>query len=167
MGETLTADTSAIADADGMENAAFTYQWIAGGADIEGATGAGYTIIAEDEDLIIQVWVSFTDDAGNYETRISDGTDAVAAEPTEPPAKPTGLDAAASHDSVTLTWDDPEDDSITGYVILRRIRVNNQGGDFSVLVANTEQRRHHLHRQRGGGQHHLHLPDQGHQRGTG
>ena len=36
-----------------------------------------------------------------------------------------------------LTWDDPDDDSITGYVILRRVRVNDQGGDFSVLVANT------------------------------
>ena len=34
---------------------------------------------------------------------------------------PTGLSAAAvSHDTVTLTWDDPQDDAITGYVILRR-----------------------------------------------
>ena len=53
------------------------------------------------------------------------------------PAKPTGLEATATHDSVTLTWDDPGDDSITGYVILRRVRVNNTGGDFSVLVADT------------------------------
>ena len=37
-----------------------------------------------------------------------------------------------------LSWNDPGDDSITGYVILRRVRVNDQGGDFSVLVANTE-----------------------------
>ena len=53
------------------------------------------------------------------------------------PDKPTGLQAAATHDSVTLTWDDPGDDSITGYVILRRVRENNTGGDFSVLVADT------------------------------
>ena len=53
------------------------------------------------------------------------------------PAKPTDLEATATHDSVTLTWDDPGDDSITGYVILRRVRVNDQGGDFSVLVADT------------------------------
>ena len=137
VGETLTADTSAIADADGMENAAFTYQWVAGGADIEGATGAGYTIIAEDEDLIIKVRVSFADDAGNEETLTSVATDAVAAEPSEPPDKPRGLEATATHDSVTLTWDDPGDDSITGYVILRRVRVNDQGGDFSELVADT------------------------------
>ena len=53
------------------------------------------------------------------------------------PNQPTGLDATATHDSVTLTWDDPQDDSITGYVVLRRVRVNDTGGDFDVLVADT------------------------------
>ena len=53
------------------------------------------------------------------------------------PDKPTGLGATATHDSVTLTWNDPQDESITGYVILRRVRVNDTGGDFSVLVADT------------------------------
>ena len=38
----------------------------------------------------------------------------------DPPAAPTGLTASrTSHDSLTLTWDDPQDDSITGYRILR------------------------------------------------
>ena len=60
-----------------------------------------------------------------------------AAEPSGPPDKPRGLEATSTHDSVTLTWDDPQDESITGYMILRRVRVNDQGGDFSVLVANT------------------------------
>ncbi len=55
----------------------------------------------------------------------------------EPPDQPTGLDATASHDQVVLTWDDPGDASITGYVILRRVRVNNTGGEFSELVADT------------------------------
>ena len=53
------------------------------------------------------------------------------------PDKPTGLSATASHDQVVLTWDDPGDASITGYVILRRVRVNNTGGEFSELVADT------------------------------
>ena len=53
------------------------------------------------------------------------------------PDKPTGLEATESHGQVTLTWDDPGDVSITGYVILRRVRENNTGGDFSVLVADT------------------------------
>ena len=58
-------------------------------------------------------------------------------EPEEPPAKPTGLEATASHDSVTLTWDDPGDDTITGYVVLRRIPGVDPEGHFDVLVADT------------------------------
>ena len=53
------------------------------------------------------------------------------------PDKPKGLEAAASQGQVVLTWNDPEDDTITGYVILRRVRVNDQGGDFTELVADT------------------------------
>ena len=55
----------------------------------------------------------------------------------ERPAKPAGLSAVASHDRVVLTWGDPGDDSITGYVILRRVRENDVGGEFSELVADT------------------------------
>ena len=138
VGETLTADTSDIADANGLSNVQYKYQWLADDTDISGATNATYTLADADEGKAIKVQVSFTDDAGNEESLTSAATDAVAAaEPSEPPDKPKGLDATATHDSVTLTWDDPQDDSITGYVILRRVRVNDQGGDFSVLVANT------------------------------
>ena len=55
----------------------------------------------------------------------------------EPPAKPTGLSATATHDSVTLTWEDPDDDTITGYVILRRVRYDDPKGHFDELVADT------------------------------
>ena len=55
----------------------------------------------------------------------------------EPPAKPRGLSATASHDAITLTWDDPGDDSITGYVILRRLRYDDPKGHFDELVADT------------------------------
>ena len=55
----------------------------------------------------------------------------------EPPDKPRGLEATATHDSVTLTWDDPGDDSITGYVVLRRIPAVDPQGQFSELVSNT------------------------------
>ena len=51
--------------------------------------------------------------------------------PSEPPAKPTGLSATPSHDRVVLTWDDPNDDSITGYVILRRNRETDSEGQFT------------------------------------
>ena len=138
VGETLTADTSGIADADGLSSVQYDYQWLAGDSDIAGATGSTYTLADTDEGKAIKVRVSFTDDAGNDESLTSAATDAVAvAEPSEPPAKPRGLEATATPDSVTLTWDDPQDDSITGYVILRRIRVNDEGGEFSELVADT------------------------------
>ena len=138
VGETLTADTSDIADADGLDDVSFTYQWLADDTEIAGATGSTYTVAAADEGKAIKVRVTFTDDADNEETLTSAATAAVAgAQPTEPPARPTGLSATASHDSVTLTWDDPGDDSITGYVILRRVHENDVGGDFSELVADT------------------------------
>ena len=53
------------------------------------------------------------------------------------PAKPTGLTATPSHDRVVLTWNDPNDASITGYVILRRHREDDPKGQFSELVADT------------------------------
>ena len=53
------------------------------------------------------------------------------------PDKPRGLEATATHDSVTLTWDDPGDDSITGYVILRRLRYDDPKGHFDELEADT------------------------------
>ena len=138
VGETLTANTSGVIDADGLGNVQYEYQWLADDADISGATNATYTLVAADEGKVIKVRVSFTDDAYNEETLTSAATDVVAGvQPTEPPAKPRGLEATATHDSVTLTWDDPGDDSITGYVILRRVRENDTGGDFSVLVADT------------------------------
>ncbi len=138
VGETLTADKSGIADADGLTNATYSYQWLVDDAEIAGANGSTRTLADADVGKTIKVQVSFTDDAGNNETLTSAATGAVsAAEPTEPPARPTGLSATASNDSVTLTWDDPGDDTVTGYVILRRVRVNNTGGDFSELVPHT------------------------------
>ena len=138
VGETLTADTSGVADADDLTNAAFSYQWLSDDAEIAGATGSTYTLVAEDEGKAIKVQVSFTDDAGHDETLTSTATAAVAdAQPTEPPAKPRDLSGTVSHDSVTLTWNDPGDDSITSYVILRRVRENDVGGEFSELVPDT------------------------------
>ena len=135
VGETLTADTSGIADADGLENVTHSYQWLAGDSDISGATGSAYTLADADEGNTVKVRVSFTDDGGNDETLTSAATDAVAA--PEPPAKPTGLSATPSHDRVVLTWDDPNDDTITGYVILRRTRETDAQGQFTELAPDT------------------------------
>ena len=80
--------------------------------------------------------MSFTDDADNEETLTSVATDAVAAAP-EPPAQPTGLSSTVSHDTVTLTWDGPNDDSVTGYVILRRDKEIHEEGTFETVEDDT------------------------------
>ena len=139
VGETLTANTSGIADADELSSVQYEYQWLADDTEIADATSLTYTLTDSEESKTVTVQVSFTDDADNEETLTSAATDVVAgAQPTEPPAKPRGLEATtATHDSVTLTWDDPDDDSITGYVILRRIPGVDPQGHFDELVANT------------------------------
>ena len=81
VGETLTADTSGIADEDGLDNAAFSYQWLADDTAISGAAGATYTLAAADEGKVIKVRVSFTDDNSNDESLTSAATAAVAAAP--------------------------------------------------------------------------------------
>ena len=81
VGETLTADTSGITDADGLDNATFAYQWSANGLGIHGADGSTYTLTGDKEGDRVQVLVSFTDDEGNEESLISAAT-----EPVEPRA---------------------------------------------------------------------------------
>ena len=78
VGETLTAGTSNISDGDGLDDAAFAYQWLADGAEIDGATASAYTLADADAGKAVKVRVSFTDDAGNYEALTSAATAAVA-----------------------------------------------------------------------------------------
>ena len=54
----------------------------------------------------------------------------------EPPAQPQNLTTGSvTHESVSLSWDDPVDDSITGYQILRRVR--GDGPDFAPIADDT------------------------------
>ena len=97
VGESLTASTSDIADADGLANASFTYQWLAADVDISGATGSSYTVVTADAGKVIKVTVSFTDDAGNEESVTSAATAAV----TQPPLTASTHDVPESHDGAT------------------------------------------------------------------
>ena len=81
VGETLTADTSAIDDADGLTSVSYEYQWMAGASLIYGATGSSHTLTSSEEGQTVQVRVTFTDDADNDETLTSAATVAVAAAP--------------------------------------------------------------------------------------
>ncbi len=55
------------------------------------------------------------------------------AEPQPAPAAPTGITAAPSHDRVTLSWNEPQDSSITGYQIWR----GADAASLSSIKANT------------------------------
>ena len=70
-GHTLTADTSDIADKDGLENATLTYQWLvirgATEVDIAGAIETEYTVTGDDIGARIALAVRFSDDQGNPE----------------------------------------------------------------------------------------------------
>ena len=104
VGETLTADISGIADEDGLDDVSYSYQWIAGGLDIDGATGSSHTLTSTQQGQTIQVRVIFTDDANNAETLTSEATAAVAAADNRPP---TGLPTISGTAQVgqTLTAD--------------------------------------------------------------
>ena len=79
VGQTLTAGTTAIMDADGLTSVSYTYQWIRVATDntetnIASATASTYTLVAADQGTTVKVTVSFTDDANNPETRTSAAT---------------------------------------------------------------------------------------------
>ena len=80
----------------------YTFQWIAGDADISGATESTYTVRDADKGQTIRARVSFTDDAGNEESLTSAETAAVAG----PPAAPltVGLENEATSHNGTGTF---------------------------------------------------------------
>ena len=89
VGQTLTAGTTAIMDADGLTSVSYTYQWIRVATDntetnISSAAASTYMLVAADQGTTVKVTVSFTDDANNPETLTSAATAAVSAAPNTP-----------------------------------------------------------------------------------
>jgi Ca2+-binding RTX toxin-like protein len=74
-GQTLSADTSEIADADGL--GAFSYIWFRNGVSIPGATSANYTLSGADVGAQIVVLVTYTDGRGTAESLASAATTSV------------------------------------------------------------------------------------------
>ena len=83
VGQTLTASTTGIADANGLTSPTYTYQWIrvdgTDEEDISGENSSTYILVAADLGTTLKVRVSFTDDASNSETLTSAATAAVSA----------------------------------------------------------------------------------------
>ena len=65
-----------------------------------------------------------------------EATATAAATGTDPPAKPTDLEASAEHDEVTLTWTASTDQTVTHYAILRRNPDTDASQVFHVIESN-------------------------------
>ena len=89
VGETLTAVTTGIMDADGLTSPTYTYQWIrvdgTDEADIASANSSTYTLVDADLGMTLKVRVTFADDLGHTETLTSAATATVGAVATGPP----------------------------------------------------------------------------------
>ena len=83
VGQTLTADTTGITDADGLDDVSYAYSWSAGDDEISGATGNTYTLTAAEQGRTITVRTTFSDDAGNNETLTSAGDRCGGARPSD------------------------------------------------------------------------------------
>ena len=149
VGQTLTAVTADIQDADGLGD--FSYQWKADGTNIAEAMDSSYTLTNNEVGKRITVTVSFTDGIGTEETVTSQPTAAVrdAASAASPggggglpppsnpmPSAPRNLVAIGGDEQVTLTWDAPEDDdddAITDY----EYRIDGKGSWISIGSTDT------------------------------
>ena len=149
VGETLTANTSGIEDADGLTNVSFSYRWVrydeTTDSDISGATDPAYTLVEADESNAIRVRVSFTDDGGNPEELTSEATAAVEPAPltTETSDKPeshNGTDAftfrIAFSEDISISYTVFRDHSFetTNGSITRARRVNGSSSLWEITV---------------------------------
>ena len=102
------------------------------------STSAQYTdsTVAAETTYHYAVQALSQDGDGAQSTVISTTTPAEpqSAEQNDPPAAPTGLTAArVGHSVLTLTWNDPQDDTITAYRVLRGAEADN----LSVINSDT------------------------------
>lgn len=127
IGQTLSANTSGISDANGLTGVTYTYQWIRndGNSDenISDATGQTYTLTDDDLATTIKVKVSFTDDDGYSESLTSAATASVTTltlvnPPVETPIYQPLQQAPSASVSEGSSQDLPADNTTTGWVIV-------------------------------------------------
>ena len=96
-----------------------------------GSTGTEYTdtTVAAETAYYYEVLALSPDGDGVQSATASVTTPAA----PQPPSAPTGLVATPSHDRVSLSWDDPQNSSITGYRIWRGADADN----LTELVSDT------------------------------
>ena len=136
VGETLTASTTGIADANGLTTPGYTYQWIRVNgteADIAGENSITYTLVDADLGTTLKVRVSFTDDASNSETLTSAATATVGAGNTAATGAPTITGTAEVGETLTASTTgiaDANGLTTPGYTY-QWIRVNGTEADIA------------------------------------
>ena len=126
VGQTLSADDTGIADADGLIGTVFSHQWLADAAEVAGATGSTHTLTDDDLGKAIKVRVTFTDDGGNEESLTSAATAAVTAA--------AGLElqsATVDGSTLTLTYNATLD---TGVILPKTAFAVNVSGSSHLVV---------------------------------
>ena len=127
VGQTLTADVSSIADADGMTNVSYSYQWVSndGTGDVDigrVADTATYTLTKWARGKTYKVRVSFIDDGGSREILTSSATGVVAPLANNPPTgRPTINGSARVGETLTA-----DASSIRDADGLRTVYVNDE-----------------------------------------
>ena len=113
VGQPLAVDLTGIADADGLTNVSYSYQWVrvdadgtSNEADITDATDATYTLVDADLGKTLKVRVTFDDDGGNTETLTSAAT-ATVTPAAGAPTSPTNLSVTVGVGQVVLVWEYP------------------------------------------------------------
>ena len=133
-GETLTADSSAVSDEDGMNMTDETYQWYSGGVAIADATSSTYTLVNSDTGNLIQVSMTYNDTDGRATTLVSADTTAIVGvddnDPTsiEVPNQVVLEDASTTID-VSSYFSDDDPDAVLAYSI--------SGAGFATIDAAT------------------------------
>ena len=104
IGEELTADTSALGDANGLPaESTFTYQWLANGEEIPGATRRAYTLTLAERNRVITLLVRYTDDDGTAERVTSAPTAAVTVANSAPTIGGTPVTRVAQDSAYSFT----------------------------------------------------------------
>ena len=118
VGQTLTASTTGIADADGLTSPTYTYQWIRVNgteADIAGENSSTYILVDADLGTTLKVRVTFADDLGHTETLTSAATATVGAAATAALGQVLGVGVAPGNAHLVVTW--TAVDTATGYTV--------------------------------------------------
>ena len=118
VGQTLTASTTGIADADGLTSPTYTYQWIRVNgteADIAGENSSTYILVDADLGTTLKVRVTFADDLGHTETLTSAATATVVAAATAALGQVLGVGVAPGNAHLVVTW--TAVDTATGYTV--------------------------------------------------